>query len=448
MQPRITRRRLLHTILATGVAPLIVPRRLIAGSGETPPSEKLATAHIGVGGQGGGDLAGISSIKEVQVVALCDVDSNNLANASKLHPAAKTHRDWRKMLDEQKDMDAVVIAIPDHQHVPAALKAMLLGKHAYVEKPLAHTIQEARLMKETAARMKVVTQMGNGGHGGEGLRLWKEWYDGGVIGTIKEVHVWSDRPGNWWKTQGKPRPADTPPVPPNLDWDLWIGPAPMRPYNPCYHPMAWRGFWDFGCGALGDMDVHNADPAYYTLDLGAPEWVEAETSGRNNDTYPAWSIVTWHHPAKGNRPALDVKWYDGGKVPKNIPGLDASRNIGDNGLIFVGDKAGMLGGSHAGNPSIFPLEMHAKTKYPPKTIPRSPGHQLEWVRACKAGKPEDSKSGFWYSAPFTESLLVGMLAVRFPQRIEWDAEAMKAKNCPEADPIIRKAYRDGWKLPV
>src|SRR6185295_13193297 len=177
MQPRITRRRLLHTILATGTAPLIVPRRLIAGSGETPPSEKLATAHIGVGGQGGGDLAGISSIKEVQVVALCDVDSNNLANASKLHPAAKTHRDWRKMLDEQKDMDAVVIAIPDHQHVPAALKAMLLGKHAYVEKPLAHTIQEARLMKETAARMKVVTQMGNGGHGGEGLRLWKEWYD-------------------------------------------------------------------------------------------------------------------------------------------------------------------------------------------------------------------------------------------------------------------------------
>ena len=272
MQPVITRRRLLRNIIATGTAPLIVPRHVIAGSGQTPPSEKLATAHIGVGGQGGGNLGAIGSFGEVQVVGLCDVDSGRLAEASRKHPGAKTHRDWRKMLETQKDFDAVVISTPDHHHAPAALTAMSMGKHAYVEKPLAHTIQEARLMAETAARMKVVTQMGNGGHAGDGLRLWKEYYDAGVIGTIKEIHVWSDRPGNWWNTQGKPRPEGTPPVPANLDWDLWIGPAPMRPWHNDYHPMKWRGYWDFGCGALGDMAVHNADPAFYALDLGAPDW--------------------------------------------------------------------------------------------------------------------------------------------------------------------------------
>jgi predicted dehydrogenase len=351
------------------------------------------------------------------------------------------------MLDTQKDFDAVVISTPDHHHAPAALTAMSLGKHAYVEKPLAHTVQEARLMTETAAKTKVVTQMGNGGHAGEGLRLWKEYYDGGVIGTIREIHVWSDRPGGWWNTQGKPRPEGKPPVPAELDWDLWIGPAPMRPYHSDYHPMKWRGFRDFGCGALGDMAVHNADPAFYALDLGAPEWVEAETSPSNNETFPAWSIVTWRFPAKGNRPAVSMKWYDGGKLPQNVPGL-AGRNIGDNGLIFLGDKAGLLGGSHAGNPHIFPNEMQAKTKFPGKSIPRSPGHHIEWVRACIAGKPEDSKSGFWYSGPFTESLLAGLLAIRFQKRIEWDAANLRAKNCPEADAIIRKSYRDGWKLPV
>lgn len=448
MKSITTRRRLLRNIIATGVAPLIVPRHVIAGSGEVPPSEKLTTAHIGVGGQGGGNLGEIGSFKEVQVVALCDVDSNRLAGAAKQHPGAKTHRDWRRMLAEQKDIDAVVVSTPDHQHAPIALTAMSQGKHAYVEKPLAHTIEEARLMFECAAKHKVVTQMGNGGHAGDGLRQWKENYEAGVIGDIKAIHVWSDRPGGWWKTQGKPRPegAHTPPA--EVDWDLWIGPAPMRPYNPAYHPMQWRGFWDFGCGALGDMAVHNADPAFYALDLGQPEWVDAECGNANNETFPDWSIVTWQFPAKGKRPAVQMKWYDGGKLPQNVPGLEAERNIGDNGLIFVGDKAGMMGGSHASPPRVFPNEKHQQTKYPPKTIARSPGHRIEWVRACLAGKPEDSRSGFAYSAPFTEALLVGLLAVRFGKRIEWDAAAMKAKNCPEADALIRKAYREGWKLPV
>lgn len=443
-----TRRHLLRTILASGTMPLILPRHLIAGSGKTPPSEKLATAHIGVAGQGGANLGEIGKFPEVQVVALCDVDEGRLGGAAKGFPGAKTHRDWRKMLDTQKDFDAVVIATPDHHHAPAALTAMLLGKHAYVEKPLAHTVQEARLMFETAAKMKVVTQMGNNGHGGEGLRRWKEYYDAGAIGKVKEIHVWSDRPGNWWGTQGKPRPADTPKVPDNLDWDLWLGPAPVRPYHPSYHPMQWRGIWDFGCGALGDMAVHNADPAYYTLGLGAPDWVEAETSAPNNESFPAWSIVTWHFAEQGIRPAVTMKWYDGGKRAQNVPFIDPTLNLGDNGLIIVGEKAALWGGSHASPPRLFPSEVQAKTPSPPQTLPRSPGHRIEWVRAAIADKPEDSKSGFWYSAPFTESLLTGLLAVRFQKRIEWDAAPMKAKNCPEADPIIRKAYRDGWKLPV
>ena len=237
-------------------------------------------------------------------------------------------------------------------------------------------------------------------------------------------------------------------MPTELDWDLWLGPAPKRPYHPSYHPMQWRGFWDFGCGALGDMAVHNADPAFYALELGQPDWVEAECGNANNESYPDWSIVTWQFPAKGSRPAVKLKWYDGGKLPTNIPGMEADRNIGDNGLIFVGDKAGMMGGSHASPPRVFPNEKHQQTKYPAASIPRSPGHRIEWVRAARAGKPEDSKSGFWYSAPFTEALLVGLLAVRFGKRIEWDTAAMKAKNCPEADAIIRKTYREGWKLPV
>ncbi len=447
MKSRLTRRHLLRNILATGAAPLIVPRHVIAGGGQVPPSEKLRTAHIGVGGQGGGNLGEISSFKEVQVTALCDVDSGRLAGAAKQHASAKTFRDWRKLFEAEKEFDAIVVSTPDHQHAPIALTGMTLGKHAYVEKPLAHTIEEARLMTETAAKYKVVTQMGNNGHGGDGLRLWKEYYDAGVIGTIKEIHVWSDRPGGWWGTQGKPRPQGDHKVPAELDWDLWIGPAPMRPYHPSYHPMQWRGFWDFGCGALGDMAVHNADPAFYALDLGQPDWVEAECGDANDETFPTWSIVTWQFPAKGSRPAVQMKWYDGGKRPQNIPGMEPERNIGDNGLIFIGDKAGMMGGSHASPPRVFPNEKHQQTKYPPKSLPRSPGHRIEWVRAALAGKPQDSMSGFWYSGPFTEALLVGLLPVRFGKRIEWDAAGLKAKNCPEAAALIRKSYREGWKLP-
>ncbi len=442
-----TRRHLLQSILASGSAPLFLPRHLIAGSGQTPPSEQLATAHIGVSGQGGGNLGEIGKFPEVRVVALCDVDEGRLAGPAKEYPTARTHRDWRRLLDSQKDFDAVVVSTPDHHHAPLAISAMLLGKHAYVEKPLAHTIEEARLMTLTAARMKVVTQMGNNGHGGDGLRRWKEYIDAGAIGTPKEIHVWSDRPGNWWQSQGKPRPSDVHTAPASLDWDLWLGPAPARPYHPSYHPMQWRGIKDFGCGALGDMAVHNADPAYFALDLGAPDWVDAETSEPNPDSFPAWSIVTWHFPAKGSRPAITMKWYDGGKRPQDVPFVDPNINLGDNGLLIAGDKATLFGGSHASPPRLLPAQAQASTPPPPKTLPRSPGHRIEWVRAAIAGKPMDSLSGFWYSAPFTESLLTGMLAVEFQKRVAWNDLDMTSPNTPEAQRVVRKAYREGWKLP-
>ncbi len=445
---RTRRRHFLRTILATGTAPLIVPRHLIARSGQTPPSEKLATAHIGVGGQGGGNLGEIGSFSETEVVALCDIDENNLKAAASKFPKARQHRDWRRLLDSHKDVDAVVVSTPDHHHAPIALAAMQLGKHAYVEKPLAHTIEEARKMQEMAARMKVVTQMGNNGHAGEGLRLWKEYIDAGAIGTAREVHVWSDRQGGWWDTQGTARPKETPPVPAHVDWDLWIGPAPMRPYHSSYHPMKWRGWWDFGCGALGDMAVHNADPAFYALDLGAPDWVEAETSESNNDSFPAWNIVRYHFPARGARGEITMTWYDGGRLPAKVPFLEEGRPLSDNGLIIIGDTAGLMGGSHASPPRIIPEVKMKEFARPAATIARSPGHRIEWVRAAIAGKPEDAQSGFWYSAPFTEALLVGLLAVRFRKRVHWDAAALKSPDTPEADAIIRKAYREGWQLPA
>ncbi|MFN0128071.1 MAG: Gfo/Idh/MocA family protein [Verrucomicrobiales bacterium] len=440
------RRHFLRSVLATGTAPLVLPRHLIARSGQPPPSEKLRTAHIGVGGQGGGNLGEMGEFPEVEVIALCDIDENNLNGAARKFARARKHRDWRRLLESEKEFDAVVISTPDHHHAPAALAAMQLGKHAYVEKPLAHTIEEARKMQEMAARMKVVTQMGNSGHAGEGIRVWKECIDAGAIGTAKEIHVWSDRQGKWWDTQGTSRPSDRPPVPPHVDWDLWLGPAPMRPYHPAYHPMKWRGWWDFGCGALGDMAVHNADPAYYALGLGSPDWVEAETSESNNDSFPAWNIVRYHFPAKESRKEITMTWYDGGKLPENVPYLEAERKLSENGLIIVGDKAGMYGGSHASPPRIIPESKMQEFTRPAPTIPRSAGHRVEWVRAALAGKPEDAHSGFWYSAPFTESLLVGLLAVRFQKRVEWDAAALKSPNTPEADPIIRKAYREGWGL--
>lgn len=424
-----------------------VPKRVLGQAGQSSANEKLNIAGIGVGGQGGGNMNAVSG---ENIVALCDVDDGRAGGTFNRFSNATKYQDFRKMLDkEHKNIDAVVISTPDHTHAPAAIMAMRMGKHVYVEKPMAHTIYEARRMTEVAKEMKVVTQMGQGGHAGEGLRLTYEFIHDGAIGPVREVHVWSDRPGTpqrpWWP-QGIGRPTDTPPVPARLDWDAWLGPARWRPYHSAYVPRNWRGWWDFGCGAMGDMAVHNADPAFFCLDLDAPTAVEAQTSEVNDETLPKWSIITYEFPAKDNRPAVKMIWYDGGKLPPRPEELEEGRRLEDNGILFVGDKGKILCGGWSGPPRLIPESRMKEYKRPEKMLPRSPGHHREWIEACKAGKPEMAMAGFWYSGPFTESLLVGNLAVRLQRRVEWDGKAMRSPNCPEVDNYITKFYRAGWGI--
>jgi hypothetical protein len=349
-----------------------------------------------------------------------------------------------------------MIATPDHMHAPIALAAMRMGKHVYVEKPMAHTIEEARIMTKVAKETGLVTQMGNNGHAGEGLRQTREWIKAGAIGTVKEIHVWSDRPAGWWP-QGVRRPAGQDPVPANIDWDLWLGAAPNRPFvskwpdgphqgKNVYHPFAWRGWFDFGTGALGDMAVHNMDPAFFALDLEAPIAAEAQTSGLTDETYPEWQIITYEFAAKGDRPAVKMIWYDGKKMPPTPKDVEGQFSLPDNGIIFIGDKGTMVGGGWSGQPRLFPAARRKEFQLPEKTIARSPGHRQEWIAACKAKKPEMAMAGFWYSGPFTEALLVGNLAVRLNKRVEWDSAAMKATNAPEAEALVKKSYRKGFGL--
>ena len=438
----IHRRRFLGAVGAAAFSFHIVPRCALGGPRHKAPSEKLNIAGIGVGGQGAGDLKEMAG---ENIVALCDVDGKYAAHTFRTYPRAKVFQDYRVLLEKRRDIDAVMIATPDHMHAPITLAALWAGKHVYVEKPMAHSIEEAREMARVAKKTGLVTQMGNNGHASEGLRLTREWLQAGVIGAVREIHCWSDRPGKFWK-QDLDRPDDTPPVPPELDWNLWLGAAPERPYNPVYCPRSWRGWFDYGTGALGDMAIHNMDPAFYALDLGAPVATEAETSPLRKESYPAWEIITYEFAAKGNRPAVKLFWYDGGKMPPDPAGFEPGQKLIDNGIYFVGERGTMLGGGWSGAPRLLPESKMKEFQAPPKTIPRSIGHRAEWIQACKAGKPADAKAGFAYSGPFTEALLVGNLAVRLQKRIEWDAKGMKATNAPETEPLIHKTYRDGFGI--
>ncbi len=437
----MNRRTFLKAAASGALAFQIVPRHVL-GQGMTPPSEKLNIAGIGVGGQGGGVL---NDMKGENIVALCDVDSAKAAGTFKNFPNAERFKDYRVMLEKRKDIEAVMIATPDHMHAPITMAALRAGKHVYVEKPMAHTIEEARAMTKLAKQTGLVTQMGNNGHAGDGLRLTREWIQAGAIGAIREIHGWSDRPGKWWK-QPAERPAESMPVPNDLDWNLWLGCAEARPYHKAYHPFAWRGWFDFGTGALGDMAVHNLDPAFYALDLQAPVSAEAECSGLGKETYAAWQIITFHFAAQGNQPAFKMKWYDGGKRPSKPNDLDADFDLSDNGILFVGEKGTIICGGWSGAPKLFPFSRRDSFQLPPQSIPRSIGHRPEWVKACKEKKPEDAKAGFVYSGPFTEALLVGNLAVRLQKPIEWDSSAMRARNIPEAEGLVRKRYRAGFGI--
>ena len=398
-------------------------------------NEKLNIGMIGLGGKSGDNLKGVGG---ENIVALCDVDGHSLDRVGAQYPKASRHREFRKML-EQKDLDAVVVTTPDHIHAVASMMAIKLGKHVYCEKPLTHSVYEARRLAQAAREYNVATQMGNGGHASDMVREAVDWVRGGVIGPVREVHCWSNRP--IWP-QGIGRPAETPPVPKDLDWDLWLGPAPARPYNPAYHPFKWRGFWDFGTGALGDMGCHIIDAAFWALELGAPSTIDAESSGVNEETAPKWSMVRYEFPARGERPPVKLTWYDGGKQPsRELTELSEGEKLSDNGSLFVGDKGKLL--FQRERPKRL-MPQPKDFQPPPKVVPRSPGHYVEWIQACKGGAP--ALSNFDYAGALTEMVLLGNVALRAGRRVEWDPEKLQARNAPEAARFIRREYRPGWTL--
>lgn len=431
--PVLPRRQFLQRSLATAAIAATGPWILRGQS----LNEKLNIGFIGAGGKAVDNLKGLEN---ENVAALCDVDETSLDKAAQKLPAAKKYRDYRRLL-EQKDLDAVVVTTPDHFHAVASIAAMKLGKHVYCEKPLTHSIFEAREMKRVAREYKVATQMGNSGHSSETPRLLIEWLQAGAIGTVKEVHAWSDRP--IWP-QANTRPAATPPVPSSLDWDLWLGPAPFRPYHPAYHPFKWRGWWDFGTGALGDMGCHIIDAAFWALDLKAPSAIEAESEPVNEESPPISSVVKYEFEAREGKPPVRLTWYDGKRLPgRDLSGLAEKEKLPTNGSLFVGDKGTVLVG-HGTGLRLTSGPNKDSFSPPEKSLPRSAGHYKDWVAACKGGAP--AGSNFEYAAGLTELVLLGNVALRVGHRIEWDAEAMAVKNAPEATRFIKREYRQGWSL--
>jgi len=441
-------RRDFATLAATAISGItLVPRHVLGGRGFVPPSDKLNIAGIGAGGRAVDDLEGVSS---QNIIALADVDDRQAAGSYKKYPQAKRYKDFRKMIETEKGIDAVVIAIPDHTHAVAAMTAIKAGKHVYCEKPLTRTIHEARALAEAARKAKVATQMGNQGMAFEGNRLIKEWIWDGAIGPVREVHVWSDRPtheGKLFWAQGIEPPTDTPPVPPELDWDLWLGPARDRPYNPAYVPFVWRGWWDFGSGGLGDMGVHNLAPVFTALKLTTPISVHSSSTLVYKESLPLASMVHYEFGPRGDMPAVTVHWYDGGLLPARPPELEDDRELPkEDGTIFVGDKGKMLVLGWGGEtPRLIPEKRMREYKRPPKTLPRSIGHYNEWIKACKEGTP--TESNFDFAAPLTEALLLGTISVRLGGvKLLWDSTAMQVTNVKEANNYLHYEYRKGWSL--
>ena len=449
MSHRVNRRAFLKTTaVVAGLTVLGGPFK----SSAYAANEKLNCAAIGAGGRGG---AHVEASGRETCVALCDVDAKTLGNAAKKYPNAKTFSDYRKMFDEMaKGIDVVFVGTPDHHHAPASMLALKHKKHVYCEKPLTHSIYEARKVAEAAREAKVATQMGTQGMSSEGVRLLAEFIQAGAIGKVTEVHVWTDRPINWWP-QGVDRPSYTDDVPARLNWDVWLGPAPERPFaatwrdgphkgKQVYHPFVWRGWWDFGTGALGDIACHSMSPIFFALKLGYPTAVEAKSSELFKETAPLWSIITYEFPARGDLPPVKMTWYDGKKQPPRPEELEPDRKWDFNGTLFVGDKGKLL---FDGSPRIIPEAKMKEFTRPEATLPRTPGndHHTDFFIACRGGRP--AISNFDFASLVAESALVGNLSLRLGnKRLEWDGPAMKATNAPEAQPYIRREYRKGWTL--
>lgn len=470
---------------------MIVPRSVLGGRGHTPPRDGLTAACIGVGAQGTRVMMNFLKQPDVRIIAVCDVNKESsdysewgtneirekqrhllgdanwgsdwkgctcgreparrLVDAyyakqggSGASPACAAYNDFRELLDKEKDLDAVIVCTPDHWHAPVSIAAMRKGKRVYCQKPMTHSIEEARRMARVARETKVATQVAVSNQASEATRLLCEWMGAGAIGPVREVHNWSSRP--FWP-QGIESPKEGEPVPAGLDWDLWLGPAPARPYHHVYLPFVWRGWFDFGTGAIGDMGCYSFDTIFRVLTLRAPEAVEASSTRVFAETYPQASLVHFDFPARGEMPPVKVHWYDGGLTPPRLEGMEDTRDLSgeDNeGLLFVGDRGAILCGFSGEEPRLIPESRMKSFQPPPKTLPRSPGHDREWIEACKGGPPPGAN--FEFEAAVTETILLGNVAVRAGKKVRWDSAKLQVTNVPSAQPLVSFPYRPGWAL--
>ncbi len=469
----LSRRKFIRNASLASAGFFIVPRHVL-GRGYISPSDKLNIAGIGVGGKGVSDLQEFAKSARVNIVALCDVDDREAKKSRENFPKANYYHDFRTMLEKEKNtIDAVSVSTPDNTHAVATLAAMQLGKHVYTQKPLTHDIYEARILTEAAKKYKVVTQMGNQGGSGDGVRKAKEIYDAGIIGEVYEAHAWTNRPV--WP-QGIPTPEGKFDIPDELKWDLWLGPAKYINYNPAYLPFNWRGWWAFGTGALGDMACHIMDPIYRILPIKYPDsaecsvatiWKEMWNDTQNPDACPPASIIHLTYPVINGTGKIKVSWHDGGLLPPRPEELLPEEDFGnwDGGVLFVGTKGKLLLDCYGANPRLLPTRLMKEKELPKETIKRVPeGHYLQWVNACIAGYGNAATSSpFEFAGPFTESILMGNLAIRSwmiknpklkgwgdkylgRKKLLWDAENMKITNFDEANQFVKREYRDGWTL--
>lgn len=449
------------TTAALGAAAAPKPNTAKVVPGKVSPNEKINIAAIGSGGKGRSDTFACARLGE-NIVALCDVDWNRSAETHKRLPKAKKYKDYRNMLEEMPEIDAVTVSTPDHTHAPAAYLAMKMGKHVFVQKPLTHTVAEARLLKNTANEMGVITQMGNQGHCGDGVRELCEMIWDGAIGQVREAHIWTNRPV--WANQGRGEPLPPQVTPEDLDWNRWIGSAPWRPYNKGLAPHDWRAWQDFGGGALGDMACHIMDPAYWSLRLVKAPKFSVETvmqQGRNGETFPTTTTVKYSFPARGEMAPVDVYWYDGHwpdpqggpkifnrpKRPEGVPEDVVLGDRGANGSFFIGDKGILTTGEYGGKTRFVLGEGMKDYRMPEQSIERIPEEDpcFDWVRGCKTGKMPCSN--FNYSGPFTEMVQFGNLVVKSGKKLEWDNVNGVCTNVDNPAEIVSKEYRTGWELP-
>jgi predicted dehydrogenase len=442
-----TRRAFLRGAGTTVAAFTLVPRHVLAGSGATPPSDKPNLAAIGIGGMGNADLDALTP--HTNVVAVCDVDLKQGADGFKKHPKTKPYRDFRRMLDEQeKSIDCVLVATPDHFHAVAAMGAIQRGKHVYCEKPLAHSVYEVRQLMKAAQKHKVVTQLGNQGHSFDSIRTFVEWIHDGAIGNVHTIHCRAAAVNSG--VDDLPHLGEHPEVPATLDWDTWLGPAKERPYNPIYLPAKWRGWVPFGNGTVGDWVCHVVDPVFWALDLGAPTSIQAKVKDydfkKQPDAFPKGDVITYEFPAKGARGPITLYWYSGTeRMPRPADFEPDDKDI-EYGAAVIGDKGTIVYGSHgAGQVHIVPQAKMDAYKNPPQTIPRAKEHHLDWIEAIRNGTK--AGSDFSYGGPLTEIAMLGVIAIKMNgTKLEWDTHKMKFPNCPEADRFINLGFRTGWRL--